>query len=57
MLTLEDQKRKLQECKQVLSLLDDFDDNDGGREMTGFRIVSLAAATARLLDTSDEGPP
>ena len=54
-LAIKSKKEALQECLELQSFLDDVDDNNGGREMTQFLILSLAGTTARLLDSSDEG--
>ena len=39
-----------------LSFLNDFDDNEAQKEVTHYKILSMAAATARLWGPSDEGP-
>ena len=46
MMMLQDKKVTLQKCYELLSLLKDFDDNDGRREMTQFDILSMAGTTA-----------
>ena len=45
MLELEKEKGELQKCYELLSFLNDFDDNDGQREMTHFDILSMAGTT------------
>ena len=46
MLRLQDKKGTVQECLYLLACLDDFDDNNGRREMTYFLILSMAVTTA-----------
>ena len=46
MMTLKNKKGELQECYELLTFLDDFDDSKGRREMTRFRILSMAGTTA-----------
>ena len=57
MLMLQNKKEALQECLELLTFLDDVDDNKGRGEMAWFRILSMAGTTARLLASSDEGQP
>ena len=42
MLRLQDENPQLQECLYLLSFLDDFDDNDGRREMAYFQNVNIS---------------
>ena len=46
MLRLQDKNQTVQECLYLLAFLDDFDDNNGQREMTQFLILSMAGTTA-----------
>ena len=54
MLRLQDKNQQLQECLYLLAFLDDFDDNNGRREMTYFLILSMAVTTATCWGPSDE---
>ena len=53
MLESKKKKERLQECLQLLSLLNDIDDNKGRREMRQFLILSMAGTTAGFGDTCD----
>ena len=46
MLRLQDKNQALQECLYLQAFLNDFDDNNGRREMTYFLILSMAGTTA-----------
>ena len=46
MLTLQDKNVTVQECIELLSLLNDFDDHIGRREMAHFLILTMAETTA-----------
>ena len=42
MLRLQDKNHPVQECLYLLAFLDDFDDNNGRREMTYFENVNIS---------------
>ena len=42
MLRLQDKNQALQECLYLLAFLDDFDDNNGRRQMTQFENVNIS---------------
>ena len=47
-LTLDHEKGELRECLQLLAFGDEFDDNNGRREMRQFLVLSMAETTATL---------
>ena len=52
---LQSKNPPLQECLELLSCLDDYDDNKSRREITHFLILSMAGTTATFWGPSDEG--
>ena len=53
----QEQKRCTPRMLKITVVFDEFDDNNGRREMAYFLILSMAGTTARLLDHYDEGRP